>query len=38
MLKIFDKIELDSELNNIKNRENLFSMSKDEFNEKEYIS
>ena len=36
ILKIFDKIELDSKLNDIKNGENLFSISKDKSNEEEY--
>ena len=36
MLKVFDKIELDSELNDIKDEENPFLMGEDESDEEEY--
>ena len=36
MLKVFDKIELDSELNDIEDEENLSPMGEDESDEEEY--
>ena len=36
MLKVFDKIELDSELNDIEDEENPFLMGEDESDEEEY--
>ena len=36
MLKVFDKIKLDSKLNNIKDEENSFPIGKNESNKEEY--
>ena len=36
MLKVFDKIELDSKLNNIKDEENPFLIGEDKSDKKEY--